>query len=313
MPTVVDSSIKTPIILPVGVAYRFTDRIIKNNNESIKIESVKFYMRSYFSREPIIKGATGEAISDSLGDNVAVDLTVEELSTEGEYFAWWGFKSEGEEFQTPEFPLIITDHGPGTGVETGAIVDGVSDHMPVTVDALKKSPNFGERRIQKIATLIQLRVLKEYVQPDQEITSYELPLLDYFSKRVALELCRPGIDYWARQLRTATKVGPGPEVISYPEMIQALEKLRDRLVIELEENWRELAFFIPDLKQRKAIPMPASSLEFHERPEQNGTLRRRVYPVGFKTKNPNEWQQLATGWRGNYDLFSPLGFFPAFP
>jgi hypothetical protein len=96
-------------------------------------------------------------------------------------------------------------------------------------------------------------------------------------------------------------------------MIQTLEKLRDHLVIELEENWRELSFLVPGLKQRKAVPMPASSLEFHEWPEQNGTLRRRVYPVGFKTKNPNEWQQLATGWRGNYDLFYPLGFFPNFP
>jgi hypothetical protein len=312
MTTVVDSSIKTPIILPIGVAYRFTDRIIKNNNEEVKIESAKFYMRPYLSRIPSINGATGEVIGDELGDNVAVKLTAEELAFEGEYFAWWSFKSGGEEFQTPEFPVVVTDHGPGTGVETGAIVDGVSDHMPTTVDALKKSPNFGERRIQKIATLIQIRVLKSYVQPDEELTAYELPLLDYFSKRVALELCRPGIDYWARQLRTATKVGP-TEISSYPDMIQSLEKLRDHLVIELEENWRELSFLVPELKQRKAVPMPASSLEFHETPEQNGTLRRRIEPVRFLTKNPNEWQRLATGWRGNYDLFSPLGFWPSFP
>jgi hypothetical protein len=312
MTTVVDSSIKSPIILPIGVAYRFTDRIVKNDKEAVKIESVKFYMRSYLSRIPNINGATGEVINNELGDNVAVDLTSEELSSEGEYFAWWSFVTEKEEFQTPEFPVVITDHGPGTGVETGAIVDGVSDHMPVTVNALKKSPNFGERRIQKIATLIQIRVLKTYVQPDEEITAYELPLLDYFSKRVALELCRPGIDYWARQLRTATKVEP-TEISSYPDMIQTLEKLRDHLVIELEENWRELAFLVPGLKQRKAVPMPASSLEFHEIPEQNGTLRRRQIPLDFVTKNPRDWQRLSTGWRGNYDLFSPLGFWPSFP
>src|ERR1700722_9763963 len=309
MPTTIDSAITNPIVLPLGVAYRFTDLISKGeNNQAVSLEAAKFYMRSYFSRTPIIEGITAEVIKNVDGQNVAVDLTVEDLSTEGEYFAWWWIKEAGNEYETPEFPVIVSDHGPGTGVQTGAIVDGVSDHMPITAEALKKSPSFGERRMQKIATLIQLRVLKEYVSPDQEITTYELPLLDYFSKRVALELCTPGIDYWARQHRTSTTQGP-VEITSFPDMIQALEKLRDRLVIELEENWRELSFFVPELKQRKAVPMPASSLEFYEQPESNGTLARREYPLGFVTKDPNRTQRLETGWRGNYDLFD-LGFWP---
>jgi|ERR1019366_1570214 hypothetical protein len=308
MPTTVDSSIKNPIILPLGVATPFTDLITKNGNESVKIESVKFYMRSFFSRTPFIEGITGKVIDNAAGENVEVSLTAEDLATEGECFAWWGFKTEKIEYQTPEFPVVISDHGPGTGVQTGAIVDGVGDHMPITAEALKKSPSFGERRMQKIATLIQLRVLKEAVAPDQEIISYELPLLDYFSKRVALELCTPGIDYWARQHRTATTQGP-TEITSYPDMIVALEKLRDRLVIELEENWRELEFFVPGIKQRKAVPMPGSSLEFHEYPESNGTLRRREFPLGFVTKNPNDMQKLETGFYGNYDTFT-LGFWP---
>jgi|ERR1039457_779859 hypothetical protein len=308
MPTVVDSSVRSPIILPLGVEFTFTDLITKNNNESVKIESVEFYMRAFFSRTPLLNGITAKAVSGIAGENVKVELTSADLATEGEYFAWWGFESEGVEYQTPEFPIVVSDHGPGIGVQTGAIVDGVSDHMPITAEALKKSVSFGERRMQKIATLIQLRVLKEAVSPDQEIISYELPLLDYFSKRVALELCTPGIDYWARQHRTATTQGP-TEITSFPDMIASLEKLRNRLVSELEENWRELEFFVPGIKQRKSVPMPGSSLEFHETPEQNGTLRRREFPVGFVTKDPNEMQRLATGWRGNHDLFT-LGFYP---
>jgi hypothetical protein len=308
MPTTVESSVKNPIILPLGVPGPFTDVITKNNGEKVdNIEEVKFYMRSFFSREPFIEGESGEVI-DGEEENVKYELTEENVATEGEYFAWWGFKVDGVEYQTPEFPIIISDHGPGIGVETGAIVDGVSDHMPVTAEALKRSPTFGERRMQKIATLIQLRVLKEAVSPNQEIVAYELPLLDYFSKRVALELCTPGIDYWARQHRTSTTQG-STEIASFPDMIQALEKLRDRLVIELEENWRELSFFVPELKQRKAIPMPASSLEFYEQPEPSGNLVRREYPLGFVTKDPNRTQRLETGWRGNYDLFD-LGFWP---
>jgi len=312
MPTTIDSAITNPIVLPLGVAYRFTDLISKGeNNQAVSLEAAKFYMRSYFSRTPIIEGITAEVIKNVDGQNVAVDLTVEDLSTEGEYFAWWWIKEAGNEYETPEFPVIVSDHGPGTGVQTGAIVDGVSDHMPITAEALKKSPSFGERRMQKIATLIQLRVLKEYVSPDQEITTYELPLLDYFSKRVALELCTPGIDYWSRQKKTSTTGAP-IEITSFPDMIASLEKLRDHLVIELEENWRELAFFIPEIKQRKAVPMPASSLEFHEYPEQNGNLRRREFPRGFVTKDPNDMQKLDTGladWFGGGGFYT-LGMWP---
>lgn len=311
MPTAVTSSVRNPIYLPLGIAYRFTDLITKNNNESLDIESAKFYMRSFFSRTPYIDGITAEVITKISGENVAINLTAEDLATEGEFFAWWGFKEGGNEYQTPEFPIVITDHGPGIGVQTGAIVDGVSRHMPITVESLKRSPEFGERRIQEIATLIQLRVLKEYVSPDQEIITYELPLLDYFSKRVSLELCTPGMDYWGRQKKTATSVSPN-EIVVYPDMIQNLEKLRNRLVIELENDWRELTFLYKELKQRRAVPMPASSLEFYEEPESNGTLRRRENPLGFVTKNPNETQKLLTGWRGNYDLYS-LGFWPTFP
>lgn len=316
MPFTVETSIRNPILIPLGITEPvFTDTLTKNGEtiDPADITEVKFYMRPLTSRIPMINGESGEVIDplNEEGNNVKYEWQEEDVSSEGEYMAWWGFIEEGEEQQTPEFPIIISDHGPGTGVETGAIVDGVSDHMPITAEALKKSPAFGERRMQKIATLIQLRVLKTYVSPDLELSTYELPLLDYFSKRVALELCTPGIDYWARQHKTATTQGP-TEITSFPDMIQALEKLRDRLVIELEENWRELAYFVPEIKQRKAVPMPASSLEFHERPESNGKLVRREFPLGFITKDPNLTQPLATGWRGNYDLFT-LGFWPAFP
>ena len=312
MPTTVESSIKSPVILPLGVTGRFTDLITKNNDEKVEnLEEVKFYMRAFFSRTPFVEGESAEFVENIDGYNVVYELQEENVAEEGEYFAWWSFIEGGFEYQTLEFPITITDHGPGTGVETGAIVDGVSDHMPVTAEALKKSVSFGERRMQKIATLIQLRVLKTSVPPEEEIIKYELPLLDYFSKRVALELCTPGIEYWARQQKTSTKQGP-TEIISYPDIIGTLEKLRNRLICELEENWREIEYFVPGIKQRKVVPMPGSSLEFYETPEPNGKLIRRAEPLGFVTKNPNDMQRLETGFRGNYDLLT-LGFWPAFP
>jgi hypothetical protein len=311
MPTTTTTLVKSPIILPLGVTEpAFTDTITENGQTVGNIESVKFYMRPLLSRVPTLDGESGEVIKpvNEEGNNVKYEWQEEDRAVEGEFMAWWGFFIGSSEHQTPEFPITISDHGPGTGVKTGAIADGVADHMPTTYEALRSDSSFGERRIQKIATLIQLRVLKSYVQPDEEISIYELPMLDYFSKRVALELCTPGIDYWGRQLRTQTAQNP-TEISSFPDMIAALEKLRDRLVVELEENWRELQFFVPELKERKAVPLPASSFEFSERPEPNGNLRRLAYPRGFVTRDPYTTQPLVTGWIGELDSYE-LGFYP---
>ena len=315
MPTVIETSVKNPVIAYVGKTEpALTDTITRNEQPILykEIKEVKFYMRPIISRLPIINGMTAEAFSGENGENVRYKWHESDLSSEGECFGWWWFKLEaGEGGETPEFPILISSHGPGEGVQTGAIFDGVGDHMPITFNALRNDPTFGERRIAKIVTLIQLRVLKSYVQPSEELEAYELPLLDYFSKRVALELCTPGIDYWGRQHKTINAVSP-TEMASFPDMIASLEKLRVRLVDELAENWRELQFFIPELKQRKAVPMPGSSLEFEDWEGPNGKMIRRKYTKGFVTKDPNKMQKLETGYFGDFDLFS-LGFFPFFP
>ena len=318
MPATIESSIKNPVLVQLGqIEPAFTD-IITRNGETLDptlIDEVKFFMRPLLSRIPKINGILGEKISpvDTDGNNVKYKWLEADVSEEGEYMAWWGFNFNkfGPLEETPEFPILISDHGPGIGVKTGAIFDGIGDHMPITFDALKRSSTFGERRIQKIVTLVQLRVLKEYVQPDEEIIIYELPLLDYFSKRVSLELCTPGIDYWGRQHKTINAVSP-TEMASFPDMIASLEKLRVRLVDELAENWRELQFLIPGLKQRKSVPMPGSSLEFEDWEGSNGKMIRRDVTKGYVTKDPNATQKLQTGYHGNYDLFT-LGAFPWFP
>lgn len=312
MPTLLDTKpIRQTIILPVGIIDpAFTD-IIKQGERTIEdIEEVKFYMRPLLSREPVIKGEKGGKIEpvDEEGNNVKYQWTLENVSTEGEYMAWWWFKREKNEYETPEFPITFSDHGPGTGVKTGGIVDGASDHLPTTINALRNENNFGERRLQKYATLIQIRVTGTYVQPDEEISLYSLPLLDYFSKRLAFELCSPGIDYWSRQHKTITAQGP-TEISSFPEIIKSLENLRERLRCELEQDWRDLRFLVPKLPQRRAIPMPSSSMEFEECTEQNGTLIRRESPRGYMTKDPYLTQPLKTGYWGAFDPLT-LGFYP---
>ena len=312
MPTAIDTKpIRTPIILPIGIVDPpFTDIIKRGEKTVVGIEEVKFYMRPLLSRNPVINGEKGSPIEpvDEEGNNVKYQWTEANVNEEGEFMAWWWFKKENNPFETPEFPITFSDHGPGTGVKTGGIADGAADHLPVTYERLRSDPTFGERRIQKYATLIQLRVLDTYCQPDEEITNYSLPLLDYFSKRLAFELVSPGIDYWGRQHKTITAQGP-TEISSYPDMIQTLERLRERLRKELEQDWRDLRFFLPSLPQRKSIPMPASSVEFEEWTEPNGNLRRRHHPLGYTTMDPSLTQPLQTGYWGAFDPLT-LGFFP---
>lgn len=313
MPTVIETKqLREAIILPVGITTpAFVDKITKGG-ENTHIEEAKFYMRPLLSRKPVIDGEAAKSINpeDDNGNNVEYQWEESNVSTEGEFMAWWWGKSDSIPFETPEFPITFSDHGPGVGIETGGIVDGISDHMPITLQGLKNDPSFGERRLQKYATLVQIRVTGTYVRPDEEITNYSLPLLDYFSKRVALELCTPGIDYWGRQHRTITAQSPF-EISSFPDMIAALEKLRDRLKEELEQDWRELAFLVPSLPQRKAVAMPASSVEFSEETDSNGELIRLQRPLPYTTKNPALTQHLETGWVGAFGELS-LGFYPGF-
>lgn len=311
MPALLETRpIRQAIILPVGIIDPpFTD-IIKQGESTVSgIEEVKFYMRPILSRIPFINGEAGSKIEpfDNEGNNVKYQWTIEQTA-EGEYMAWWLFKKEGNAYETPEFPLTFSDHGPGVGVKIGGIVDGAADHLPVTFNALRNESNFGERRLQKYATLIQIRVTGTYVQPDEEIERYSLPLLDYFSKRLAFELCSPGIDYWGRQHKTITAQSP-TEISSYPEMIKVLENLRERFKEELAQDWRDLKFLVPKLSQRKAIAMPSGSIEFEECTQQNGNLIRREAPLPYMSKDPYLTQPLQTGYWGAFDTLT-LGLYP---
>lgn len=301
------------IVLPVGVVDPpFTDTITRNGAlVDLTEATVKFYMRPLLSRKAVIEGESGEVISppDTEKNNVRYHWTEGDVANEGEFMAWWSFTKAGLSEETPEFPITFTSHAPGIGTETGAIADGAADYMPLTYAALSNDQDFGDRRIQKYATLIQLRITGTSVQPAEESSNYNEAYLAYFSKRLAFELCGPGIDYWGRQVKTTTAQSP-TEISSYPEMLEALDRLRNRLRIELEQDWRDLAFLVPTaLPQRRAVPMPSNSFEFAERPEANGRLQKLNMPYGPVTKNPYDTQRLQTGWWGAFDVYT-LGFYP---
>jgi len=290
---------RLPIVVNKNAPGSFYDQItIAGSPISTGGAGIDFSMRPLASRTPAIDKAAGVPLDppDLDGNNVRYDWNLpSDMAVEGEFFAWWGFTLSGQTRQeTPEFPLLISDHGPGLGTQTGAIVDGASMFMPITFAALQKDARYGDRALQRRAELVKMKVLGYTVPADQE-EQFDLVLLDFLSKRVALELITPGIDFWSRQLRTATATQTA-EVSSFPDMIASLKELRIRLADELTQDWREVQLMVPGTPNRKVVPMPASSLDLD--PWYSG-------PV---TRNPQEMPPLRTGWVGWG--FDGLGVFP---
>jgi hypothetical protein len=157
--------------------------------------------------------------------------------------------------------------------------------MPVSLSALRKDDRFGDRWLQQQANVIQYRVMGSTVTPDQE-QNYHPVLLDFFSKRLSLALTKPAIEYWSRQHKTRTSTQTA-EVAAYPDMIASLEKLANRLVIELAAEWRDLLLIVPGLPQRRVMVLPATTYS-----DQTNPLNDRV------AANPQATQQLLTGGYG---------------
>lgn len=271
MPTAILSAVRSPVHVIVGrVRPSLEDTITQSTGDNAKGPAVdlegaivKFSMRPLTSRTPVISEATARGFSQtqSTGANVAYDWQTTDVATEGEFMGWWTFTLPGSEQHpqdTPEFPILISDHGPGQGTATGAIVDGVQAEMPITFEALRNDVVFGDRLVQRKAELIKFRVLGSTVPVDQEINYHPL-LLDYFSKRVALELIKPGIDYWSRQHKTVTTTATS-EIASYPDMIASLKALEERLRCACEDEWQEVQFLVPGLPQRRIVHLPTSDM-----------------------------------------------------
>lgn len=254
---------RTPIIVYTSAPGTLYDSIIVAGAvQDMTGASVTFFVRPILSRTPTISNSASIIVPvDAQGNNVSYTWTPTDISIlgEGDFMAWWQFSLPGTGAQeTPEFPLLLTDHGPGLGTQTGSIVDGVAAFMPITLNALREDDRFGDRWLQQQARVIEYRTLGYAVNPDQESSLHPV-LVDYLSKRLALGLTKPGIEYWSRQMKTVTSTQT-QEVASYPDMIASLKELCSRLVIELTQEWRDLLVIVPGLPQRKVVPLPQSTI-----------------------------------------------------
>jgi hypothetical protein len=282
---------RTPVIVYSDAPASLYDTIIFNGAvvQMIAGTTVVFSVRPLASRAASISNAAVAIYpTDTDGHNVRYDWQPSDILTlgEGDFMAWWTFTlPSSSAMDSPEFPLLITDHGPGTGTKTGAIVAGVTAFMPVTLSALQNDDRYGDLWLQQQAEVIKLRTMGTTVSPDSE-QDLGVVFIDYLSKRLAFHLTTPGIEYWSRQWRTTTSTQTS-EVASYPDMIASLRQLRQRLVHELAQEWRDLMAIQPGLAMRHVMPLPATTLGDPTNPHN-----------GYISRNPRSNDPLYTGGRG---------------
>lgn len=268
-PAVVQAS-RAPVLMTLGMLEPILYDVVMEDDGSAfaegDIETATFYMRPLLSRTPVINGVSADIVDPEANDgfNISYQWQSGDTAIEGPFMGWWGIETTGESFQeTPEFPILISDHGPGAGTQTGPVVDGIAQYMPVTFDVLRTDDRFGDRFLQRYADRAK-REMFGYVDPPDYENQYDPQLIDYLAKVAAKHLILPAKDYWARQFRTRTTQSP-VETSSYPDMLAALDQLHGRLCEELPHDLRQLRFYIPSLPVAHVAVSPSSSLEHRRR------------------------------------------------
>lgn len=256
--------VRDPVVVQLGQTQPSLFDIITYENQTVDFSgggSVVFFMRPILSRTPVINGAASVPLVpvDQYGNNVRYDWQPGDVALGGEFMGWWGYEFPGGALsETPEFAIVITDHGPGYGTNTGVVVDSLSQWMPTTVRALRDDPEFGDRFLQSHADYVKRIIMGSAVPADQEI-QYDPALIEYLAKRTAVRIITPARDYWARQYRQVLTQGPN-ESATYPDMMKALDDLHQRLCRELPSDWLQLQRLVPNLPQLRVEPAPMSSL-----------------------------------------------------
>lgn len=263
MAILLGESTQNPLIVRTGVTQPSLYYSITNTDGSpadMEGSTVSFLMRLFSSRNPVIDSAAVPLFPpDNDGNNVRYDWQSSDVSLEGQYSGWFSYQLSGSSSpaETDEFAIVISDHGPGFGSETGAIVDTLSQWLPTTVDHLRADPQFGDRFLQRHADYVKQIVMGTVVPVDQEIL-YNPFLIDYLSKRTVVRLILPAKEYWARQPQSLLTSGPA-EQSTYPNMLNALDALKMQLEKELASDWLQLQQIVPGLPQLTIEHAPASS------------------------------------------------------
>jgi hypothetical protein len=146
-----------------------------------------------------------------------------DFAIEGVYRAWIFINFGTTQQTTDEFQINVFAHGPGQGVEVGAVYRAARALEPVAWDALRNYPDYGDPELQRVIELAKLRVLPTTVAAAGE-GALDLRVIDYIAKRVLVDnVLSAAISFWTNQTVTQSARGNTEEVVAYPDRIRAAE------------------------------------------------------------------------------------------
>lgn len=224
-----------PIKLNVGITTpSLTDTVTVNGGpQDLTGATVKLRVRP--NNSATLKVNSTASITNATGGRVQYDWGVADLDTEGEYRAWWFITlSGGRIFETPEFAVIVDAHAPGFGVTTGVLAQRVREHIPIAYHALVNDERYGEPTIQSRVDMIKFKLFATIVDPALEATVYDRFLQEYVGKLSTLALIPAAADYWSDRLVQEGTTGTN-ENVQYPDRIDAIWRLHERLLLEVKE------------------------------------------------------------------------------
>jgi hypothetical protein len=214
------------------------DQIIYRNRPlSLATATVKFRMRPADSDD--LKVDESANVDDSEKGLVSYEWTDADLDTAGEFFGWWHVElTGGGDFDTPEFFIVVTEHAPGQRTRTGDVARIARSIIPITWDKLEDSQVYGDRLLQDTIEAVKKSLLVATVLPEDE-KDLDIRVVRFLAKLSVLQVIPAGVDYWMNQHQSISTTGT-QESVSYPNRIDALWKIHERLLIEVTNEQGEI-------------------------------------------------------------------------
>jgi hypothetical protein len=101
----------------------------------------------------------------------------------------------------------------------------------------------------------KLRVYNAVVLVDEE-EDIDIRVQDYIAKLACLQVIPAGVDYWMNQFQSVAVTAGTNEVTSYPNRVEALWKVYERILIETKQDQAEIDAIIGVSKTRPRSSVP---------------------------------------------------------
>lgn len=157
----------------------------------------------------------------------------------------------------------------------GDIADRVRDYIPATYSALASSAAFGQSALDRVLETTKFRLFGTAINATLEASTYNPFALDYAAKVATLRIIPAGADYWADQLQSEST---NEQTISYPDRINSLWKIHERLLTEMRMDQSLFERLHPPFLRTPSSAAPKVSTEGE-----------------FMTPDPADWGHGSTG------------------